>query len=449
MIADLDRYDRRVRQVMRVSSQVLEHQYKLPAPFKAWRLTQTQGAVILFGVLDDDRLSRISAGSTNVTRLSRYHDRDLLHDLSTLLDGVVVVPCNSVGLGYGFVLDHVRTQRLAREVAFPGYRAEAFRVGVNAQGQAVDAGWDAHLMIAGMTGVGKSTLLRSLADQALHAGHQLAVCDVGKNTFPMLDGYAGLFRPLCTDPTGAADFAQDLLDEIARRETLFRALPAGLFPDDMDEYNRLARQYGLEVLKRIVVIFDEYTDLVLATGGGRSFASQQDTFAKRVTRLVLGARKWGMTLAFAGHTFTRETSGLVREQCRTRICFKVEDHSTASIVVSSGEPTTFTTPGRAYMRGAGRIQAYRVDSARLIERAVGKPEAPRMTVEERQIAHAARENGDCINLPLLKKLGYSESTGEQVLREWDNRGWTAKDRRRGNKRCLTEVARALGSHLEF
>jgi hypothetical protein len=91
------------------------------------------------------------------------------------------------------------------------------------------------------------------------------------------------------------------------------------------------------------------------------------------------------------------------------------------------------------MRGVGRIQAYRVDSAHLIDRAMGKPAARTVTVEERRIAHAARENGDCLNLPLLKQLGYSESAGEQVLREWDTRGWTAKDRARGNKRCLTRA----------
>jgi len=91
------------------------------------------------------------------------------------------------------------------------------------------------------------------------------------------------------------------------------------------------------------------------------------------------------------------------------------------------------------MRGVGRIQAYRFDPTRLIQRAVGKIAAPMVTAEERRIAHAARENGDCLNLPLLKQLGYSESAGEQVLREWDTRGWTTKDRARGNKRCLTRA----------
>lgn len=59
-----------------------------------------------------------------------------------------------------------------------------------------------------------------------------------------------------------------------------------------------------------------------------------------------------------------------------------------------------------------------------------------MTLEERQIAQAALQNGDCLNLPLLKKLGYSESTSEQVLREWDNRGWTAKDRAHASAACV-------------
>lgn len=94
------------------------------------------------------------------------------------------------------------------------------------------------------------------------------------------------------------------------------------------------------------------------------------------------------------------------------------------------------------MRTVGRVQAYRVESSRLIERAVRTIAAPTVTAEESRIAQAVRENGDCLNLPLLKKLGYSESTGEQILREWDTRGWTAKDRARGNKSRLTSSVQA-------
>ena len=102
---------------------------------------------------------------------------------------------------------------------------------------------------------------------------------------------------------------------------------------------------------------------------------------------------------------------------------------------------TFTPPGRTSKRGVGRIHTYRFDPPQLIQRAVGKPETPIVPVEERWTAHAAAENGDCLNLPLLKQLGYSESAGEQILREWDGRGSTAKDRARGNKRCLTEASK--------
>lgn len=141
------------------------------------------------------------------------------------------------------------------------------------------------MMMAGMTGSGKSTMLRGLVAQGILEGFQLALCDVGARTFPMLEHHPALITRLVTDAAEAVDFAKAILAEMERRDGLYRAV-AG-YPDNLDEYNALSAAQGKQPLMRLPVVFDEYTDLVIATGGVKH------EFSQLATRIVLGARKWG------------------------------------------------------------------------------------------------------------------------------------------------------------
>ena len=66
----------------------------LDPAFAAWMLTEHRGRVWLFGVLDVAKLDR----------LERYTAADVLHHVSTALNGTPVYLSNSNGLRYAFLL---------------------------------------------------------------------------------------------------------------------------------------------------------------------------------------------------------------------------------------------------------------------------------------------------------------------------------------------------------
>jgi DNA segregation ATPase FtsK/SpoIIIE-like protein len=323
--------------------------------------------------------------------------------------------------------------RLPENAPFPDAQRGKLLLGLAPGGRPVAVAWNKHLMLGGMTGSGKSTSLRLIVYQALQEGFRLALCDVGTRTFPMLKNHPALLTALVSEPGQAAGFAEAVLAEMARREKLFELAPG--YPDDLDEYNTAAAQAGQERLSRLLVVFDEYTDLVLATGGAKG------RFSELAARIALGARKWGLTLVFAGHQFQRETSGLIREQCSTRLCFRVEDHTTASIVVGTAEPTGLTTPGRAILRGEGKVQTFYLDKSLLVD--LAQTVGPCLTADERRLAEGLLARGGLVSVDNLTALGVGPRPAERLVQAWDTRGWSAKDPLRKNGRYLTPALLAL------
>lgn len=429
---DIARFDPIAHHIMRRAPTILR-QHKLEPEFAAWRLTNDGGLTVLFAKLSRERISQAAVVGNRKVAYLDYHDQNVIHDLSTAVGGLEVIPCNSTGLGYAFILATGGTLRLPERAPFPGIERGKLLLGLAPGERPVRVGWNDHLMLGGMTGSGKSTGLRLIVYQALQEGYRLALCDVGARTFPMLKGHPALLTGVATEPAQAVGFAESVLTEIARREQLYDAAPD--YPDDLDEYNAAAARSGLERLARLLVVFDEYTDLVVATGGAKG------KFSQLAARIALGARKWGVTLVFAGHQFQRDTSGLIREQCSTRLCFKVEDHTTASIVVGTAEPTGLSTPGRAILHGEGRIQTFHLDKQVLV--GVAQTFGPSLTAEERRLAAGLLTRGGLVSVDNLTALGLGPRPAERLVQEWDARGWSAKDPLRKNGRYLTPALLAL------
>jgi hypothetical protein len=82
----------------------------------SWRLAQDPGTglVVLFGVLNDTYIA-----THTQTPFGAYFDPRLLHDLTTDLQ-VQVVPSNSDGLRYAFILDCGRLGEAPGPVEFNG-----------------------------------------------------------------------------------------------------------------------------------------------------------------------------------------------------------------------------------------------------------------------------------------------------------------------------------------
>lgn len=372
---------------------------------------------------------------------SAFFNRELLHDLSTS-SGYPAFKSNSDGVRIAFVLDPGRLAQMPRHLPLPEVlEPDAVLLGLTAAGRPVRAPWRHHIMLAGMTDSGKSSCLRSIAYQALRAGHHLAVIDPLGKTFRILEHHPGMVA-LALDADTAPTVVEAVVKEVERRQRLFRMMPG--YPEDLDEYNSMAADRGLEALPRYVFVIDEYNDLVLRHGGPKGELAQVTANIARV------GRGFGITVVVAAQEWTREAAGSIRGQCETRLCFKVRDRFTAHAVAGSSEATRLTVPGRAVMAGSGLVQAYYLDKQRLASDAPA-PE-PQPTPAECDWILALHQHHDgAVNPETLAAVMGGRAGRNELLRirdAWRANGWAAYDRARNNAIYLTLLALELAGKSE-
>jgi len=393
----------------------------LPPLFTDWILTVHQGRFWLFGVLD---LARVG-------RLEQYTTPELIHHLSTAIGGRPVVISNTSGLRYAVLLS--RLPRLPRRADFPGIQRGLALLGIAAGGQMVAIPWSSlgHLLVAGMTGSGKSTFLRLLVYQAMAEGWRLILGDLDGATFPMLTEHSLLLVPIARTPDEFVEAVRRALGEVEHRARLYAQVPG--YPEDLDEYNRLAMRAGQEVLPRLLVILDEFNSAVMATGGIRG------PLAVTAARLGWQGRKFGVHLVLAAQDFAKEVVGRVRDQVAAVVCFRVRSAQTARVVGCAGaESIPADRPGRAMTDRWGPMQAFYLPRS-----ALEMPGAI-LTEKEQAIVRWALENGGYLGLGDLQgQFGLGQREARRLAEEWERRGWLEKDPHVGNRRRVTASLAAL------
>lgn len=375
------------------------------------RSERASAAVWLFAVLDVAQMKRMEA----------YISKDILHQISTALHGRKVIISNSSGLRYAVRM--TTPPRLAKDIPFPGFRPGAVRLGVAPGGLEIAPTWEdiGHMLVAGMTGHGKTQFLRLLVSQAIQAGHALILVDPDGRSFPYLSGHPALLAPLGDgiDRCGAAVDA--VLAEIDRRQALYKTAPG--FPDSLDAYNRVAP----EPLRRLVVVIDEYNALISAQGGPRGDLSE------RIKRIAFMGRKFGVTLVLGGQEFSAESVGKVRGQMLTRICFRVENRSTSQIVVGRSGAEQLKTRGRA-ISSLGLFQAYHLGDPGDPPAA---PEGSDITEAERALAaRIIAERGGRMTLDALMQMGVREREARRMRDDWQRRGLASIQPEQDNALCV-------------
>ncbi len=391
----------------------------LTPAFSDWLITDDAGRVVLFGVLDVRRLDRVE----------RYTSGEVIHHLRTALRGLPVGVSNSSGLRYAVLLSPPPT--LPRRVDFPGVERGRALLGVDAYGRTVSAAWSdlGHLLVAGMTGSGKSNFLRLLIYQALASGAKLLLASRKHTTFKRLEGHPALLggAPVAHETREYADILAAAGAEIARRNALYAQLKETC--ESLEAYNRLAVKHGLEPLPRLLVVLDEYTVAVTEAGGPRS------ALAKLANEIAFVGREFGVNLALAAQAFDRATVGAVRGQTRA-IAFAVESAADARMIGCEGAQG-LRAPGRAISRldrERRLVQTFFFDDALLGEVTL----LAGLTAQERALVRwAVTENGGYLSLADIQARGWGKKAAERLAAEWEARGWLAKDREAGNRRRVT------------
>ena len=410
------RYQLQAQIVAKRLPQVLQRR-GLEAPFAEFLLTSTQGMVLLFAILDLPRVKRLEA----------YTTPDLMHHLSTDLQGLPVFLSNSNGLRYAIPLSPL--PRLPKLVPFPGIERGWVLLGVNHAGETVNQPWSklGHLLVAGKTGSGKSVFLRSLAYQALAEGAQLLLVDLDGASFPMLANHPSLLAPIATTAQAAQDVVERALGECDHRAALYMQMDG--YPENLEEFNAVGVRHGGDPLPRLLVVLDEFSALMTTLGGPKS------SFANRVAELGWRGRKFGIHLVFAAQDFTKQVVGRVRDQVSAVVCFRVRSLEAARAV---GCPDAVripeSRPGLAYTDRWGLVQTFYLDKRLFAQ--IG----PQTGLNEQEVQLAQRaihEAGGKMSIPLLVSWGIPERGARSLVESWELRGWLRQDSTRQNARYIT------------
>lgn len=397
-------------------------------------LLQDLGMTILIVVLD----------TTRIGDHSQYIQEELLHQLKTELGGRSVYLSNSTGIRYVILLTAL--PKLPRSIELPRDIPQGMvSLGMRFNGQLISMRWPdlGHLLIVGMTGSGKSSMMRSLAIQATRNGIQLMLADIDGTTFAMLAEHPLLFAPIAASPQEALDLILKALAECDRRAALYKSTPG--FPENMDEYNALAVKAGKEPLTRILVMLDESSSVLKAMGGGSG------ELAGKIAELGWRGRKFGIHFIFGAQEFTKDLVGAVREQVNMSIAFRVKPTSAQmakAIGCTNAHRIPANRPGFAIVDRFGPMQSYFVPKRLLLS--AGSSALDALPELERSLFSRAMESGDGkLTLNNIAEWGsVSQHQARKLQSIWAIRGWIAKEGNRDNSFCITAKTQVLLSNRQ-
>jgi hypothetical protein len=400
---------------------------KLTPAFSAFYLTRWNEMDIFIAVLDTERIPN-----------QNPYKGDILHQLSTDLGGLPVYLSNTTGLRY--VVPLTKIPKMPRKIDLPAFDHLGSKVGLGQDftGRTIADSWQhlGHMLVTGITGSGKSMFLRSLVVQALRQDMLLALSDLDGTTFPIPAGHPALFQSIVQDTQGAQELIQRVLGECEHRKAMYQSMRGA--PENIDEYNALALKAGNQPLKRILFILDEFSSTLMALGGVRSGAGET------LSMLGMRGRKFGVSVVFAAHEFTKEQVGPLRGQCNTIICFRTNSKELAAKLDCGGaEKVPANRPGLCITSNWGPMQAYFADKALLMdgEQPTGEALDPGIA---RVFAAARDHHKGRVTVALIRDmLDLTAWEAGRQQKNWALRTWLSKDGQQANAYVLTDRGLAL------
>ncbi len=202
-----------------------------------------------------------------------------------------------------------------------------------------------HLLLAGMTGSGKSELLTTLVAGLVlrHPPQELALVLMDYKggsafaPFASLPHTVGLLTDL--DPDATARALRALGAELRHREAVLRSAGVG----DIRAYRQFRRRHPqAEPLPRLVVVVDEY----------RVLAEDHAPLMSALVRIAGLGRGLGLHLVLATQRPGGIVSAEIRANVNARIALRVRDVAESHDVIDSAAAATVDphTPGRGYLR---------------------------------------------------------------------------------------------------
>ena len=234
-----------------------------------------------------------------------------------------------------------------------------FALGKNVEGQVVcpDITKMPHLLVAGTTGSGKSICLSALIVSLLYKYGpeelRFILVDPKQVEFISYDKLPHLMiNEIIYDVDKAIKALNWAIKEMEDRYAKFKEMTErGIATKNLTEYNAHLPE-GEEKLPKIVVILDEFGDLMLQA---------KKEIESRIIRLVQKARACGIHLILATQRPSVDCiTGLIKSNLPTRIGFKVNSFDDARCIFDIGGAEKLLGKGDLYFRSAENPELARV-----------------------------------------------------------------------------------------
>ncbi|GEO24872.1 DNA translocase SpoIIIE [Alicyclobacillus acidoterrestris] len=212
-----------------------------------------------------------------------------------------------------------------------------------------------HLLVAGATGSGKSVCVNGIIASILmrNKPHEVKLMMIDPKMVE-LSGYNGiphLLTPVVTDPRKAAYALKKVVQEMENRYKLMAERGAR----DIERFNQLLREDGLEPLPYIVVIVDELADLMMVAPGDVEDA---------ICRIAQMARAAGIHLIVATQRPSVDViTGLIKANIPSRIAFAVSSIHDSRTILDGGGAEKLLGRGDMLYYPVGASKATRVQGA--------------------------------------------------------------------------------------
>ncbi len=195
--------------------------------------------------------------------------------------------------------------------------------------QLIDLVKTPHMLIAGATGSGKSVCVNSLILSILYKRSfrdvKLILVDPKVVELKLYNNIPHLLTPVITEPKKALQALQYCLCEMERRYALLDSMGVR----DISSYNKriIERHIATEKLPYIVVIIDEFADLMATSG---------KELESIVARLTAMSRAVGIHLVLATQRpSVNVITGLIKANIPSRIAFMVSSRTDSNIIIDS------------------------------------------------------------------------------------------------------------------
>ena len=195
------------------------------------------------------------------------------------------------------------------------------------EAQVIDLVQTPHLLIGGATNSGKSVLVNSIICSILFRKSpdevRLFLIDPKIVELKLYNGCPHLLTPVITEPKKAFQALQYCISEMERRYTLLDALGVR----DIRAFNKKARKERVQRLPYIVIVIDEFADLMATTG-----KELESTLA----RLAAMARAIGIHMVLATQRPSIDViTGLIKANIPSRIAFMVANKFDSRIIIDA------------------------------------------------------------------------------------------------------------------